>query len=95
MNKELKALENMRADVIDFRDIIENPSFSTDADYELIKNVLKRNELMLVEDKFDDNDYEFSRGFCPNCQHIVYKHDNYCCDCGQKLDWSDDDETTK
>jgi len=27
---------------------------------------------------------------CPNCNHIVDNH--YCSDCGQKLDWSENDE---
>lgn len=27
---------------------------------------------------------------CPNCSHIVDNH--YCSDCGQKLNWSENDE---
>ena len=35
---------------------------------------------------------EFLRGayWCPNCNHVV-RSGSYCGDCGQKLDWSDDD----
>lgn len=35
----------------------------------------------------------FLRGayWCPNCKHVV-KTGSLCSDCGQKLDWSDDDE---
>ena len=28
--------------------------------------------------------------WCPNCNHVV-KCGTYCSDCGQKLDWSDDE----
>lgn len=29
---------------------------------------------------------------CPNCHTVIYgnKLDNYCCRCGQKLDWSNE-----
>lgn len=30
--------------------------------------------------------------FCPSCKRIVYDIYNYCPGCGQKLDWSDDEE---
>ena len=28
--------------------------------------------------------------WCPNCKHVV-KCDTYCSDCGQKLDWRDEE----
>lgn len=35
----------------------------------------------------------FLRGayWCPNCKHVV-NSGSFCKDCGQKLDWSDEDE---
>ena len=35
---------------------------------------------------------KFLRGgfWCPNCKHVVYSG-CYCEDCGQKLDWSDEE----
>lgn len=35
----------------------------------------------------------FLRGayWCPNCKHVV-KSGSFCKDCGQTLDWSDEDE---
>lgn len=35
---------------------------------------------------------KFLRGgfWCPNCKHVVYSG-CYCADCGQKLDWSDEE----
>lgn len=34
----------------------------------------------------------FLRGayWCPNCKHVV-KTGSFCSDCGQKLDWSDEE----
>lgn len=31
---------------------------------------------------------------CPNedCEEVIYTSDNYCLKCGQKLDWSDEDD---
>lgn len=35
---------------------------------------------------------KFLRGafWCPNCRHVVYSG-SFCKDCGQKLDWSDEE----
>ena len=93
VNKELKALEAMRADVIDFRDIIENSSYSTDEDYKIVKQALKRNEPMKLKrkrvkvgiyDEYRIDDY------CPTCDEDLIWESNYCPDCGQKVDWSED-----
>lgn len=29
---------------------------------------------------------------CPNCRNRARKNNKYCNECGQKLDWSDDDD---
>lgn len=29
---------------------------------------------------------------CPNCRNRVRKNNKYCNECGQKLDWSDDND---
>ena len=87
MSKELEALENMRADIIDFRDIIENSSYSTNEDYEIVKQALKRNEPMKV-DLITECDWFYN---CPNCKgYNVMERSSYCPDCGQCLDWSED-----
>ena len=44
MNKLIESLNNMRDDVIDFRDIIKGSSYSTDNDYENIKQALIKAE---------------------------------------------------
>ena len=38
------------------------------------------------------NNARFLRGayWCPNCKHVV-KSGSFCSDCGQKLDWSDEE----
>ena len=55
------------------------PKKPTPIDYEKYINVI-------------DN-ARFLRGayWCPNCKHVV-KTGSFCSDCGQKLDWEDDDE---
>ena len=30
--------------------------------------------------------------FCPLCENIVEKEQKHCPECGQKLDWSDEDD---
>ena len=39
-------------------------------------------------------DQEFDYFYCPNCGEWVNEKcmDNYCSICGQKLDWSDEDD---
>jgi hypothetical protein len=44
MSKELEALENIRNDVIDFRDVIEGSSYSDDEDYNILKKALEELE---------------------------------------------------
>lgn len=29
---------------------------------------------------------------CPTCGNVEIQSSSYCCDCGQKLDWSDENE---
>lgn len=31
-------------------------------------------------------------GICPSCHKSVFPRYKYCPDCGQRLDWGDDDE---
>ena len=47
-----EAIENMRNDVIDFRNVIEGSSYSTDNDYYIIKQALsdKDNKLNAIEE---------------------------------------------
>jgi hypothetical protein len=33
-------------------------------------------------------------GTCPRCNETIYTTDNYCSNCGQHLDWSDNDART-
>ncbi len=60
MTKEnaLEALENMRADVVDFGDLIEGSTCSSVDDYELLKQFLDRakkveKELKYTKEQFD------------------------------------------
>lgn len=42
------------------------------------------------------DEYEYTLGYCPYCNKDIifdkYYQLNYCSECGQKLDWSEDDE---
>lgn len=86
MSKELEALEAMRADVIDFRDIIENSSYSTDEDYNIVKQALKRNEPMkrILHQSVNE---KYPELLCPSCFVSNDPLNHYCPKCGQKLDW--------
>ena len=98
MNKESEALEAMRADVIDFRDIIENSSYSTDEDYKIVKQALKRNEPIKPKVAWkNEEDKNIVAYRCLNCNgSLGAKLDNkpmfpnFCRHCGQRLDWSDE-----
>lgn len=54
-----------------------------DKEFEFVKQMLKRNKAMKPK-RFK------AVSFCPNCAHTVDNH--YCSDCGQRLDWSEDNE---
>ncbi len=96
MNKELDALKRFSHDfneyiydcnLIDHEEYRENLK-SIDKDYDLLKQALKRNEPMKID---SPNYYGFGYFKCPKCKDIVVEeYDNYCRECGQKLDWSDD-----
>ena len=59
--------------------------------FKIGEKTLKRNEPM----KIDSSKHYVGLGFfkCPKCgEMFIEEHYNYCPDCGQKLDWSDEDE---
>ena len=33
-----------------------------------------------------------NNGYCPKCHYLVHSFYEYCCWCGQALDWSDEDD---
>ncbi len=37
---------------------------------------------------------DYDLPICPECKQMVEDSENYCSECGQKLDWSDEDEPT-
>ena len=42
-------------------------------------------------DVIDNARFLRSAYWCPNCKHVV-RSGTFCKDCGQRLDWSDDNE---
>ena len=47
----------------------------------------------LVERDTPKKPYEKGYYYCPNCDnHYLHRYVSYCDSCGQRLDWSRDDE---
>ena len=85
MNKELEALENLN-DIAYYEDGYGDLASQS---YLTLKLAIKRNEPMKVE--LVKHYVGFGYYKCPKCEKTIIEADyNYCPDCGQKLDWSDD-----
>ncbi len=107
MNKELEALQKLR-DLVeyltridyvpkDLRDEVKELLIKSYKDsngyFSQIEEALKRNEPLKVEpETFASHSWGVFYN-CPNCGEKVGIYDNYCLDCGQRLDWSDDEKT--
>ncbi|MFW5701178.1 MAG: hypothetical protein ACOCWM_05760 [Cyclobacteriaceae bacterium] len=86
-NKELDLFQNLIKTIkhdwgIDYRNTFT---------YVKIEEALKRNEPMKVYNPHGDE------MLCPSCDNEItqvyqYYRQSYCENCGQKLDWSDDNE---
>ena len=90
MSKELeKAIDYFKNRVSFEMPVYDEPHFKT------ILNALERNEPVCVQTSYEDDDNHLFN--CPNCDALWYYSNeknewNYCPNCGQKLDWSVDDE---
>jgi hypothetical protein len=56
-------------------------------------------KVIIEGDGYDDKvEIDYDTAYCPVCNHVYEvdydTHDNYCRNCGQKLDWSDVDENS-
>ena len=90
MSKELDALARQKANVKELRNI---KFIDYIQDFTLLEKALKRNEPMKVKLKThlqDMNDGE-TIGLCPNCNRFVKDIYKRCPDCGQAIDWSDEE----
>ena len=45
-----------------------------------------------VPEKAVTNGSTTETSYCPKCEYLCYNYVNYCEQCGQKLDWSDENE---
>ena len=96
MSKELEALKSIKGTIISSR--MGDWGFeyrylsdieSTKKHFDIIEQALKRNEPMKVE--LVKHYVGFGYYKCPKCEKTIIEADyNYCPDCGQKLDWSDE-----
>ena len=86
MSKALDLLQEIwDTTYLDDASFLEYPIFDeNDERFEQIKQALKRNEPMKPIQNNDPRFYD-----CPNCQENISSVENYCPDCGQKLDWSE------
>ncbi len=82
MNKYEKAFNHLREhacfdtvdEMIDIKELVEKS---------VPKKVIREDVQSKINEKCG---YLFL--FCPNCKKIIMANDDYCCTCGQKLDWS-------
>ena len=46
-----------------------------------------------IKENYEDNRYNMYKHYCPTCKYVwVCDVPNYCSECGQALDWSDEDD---
>ena len=86
-SKELEALKNLNYTAYYERSYGDFDKQS----YLILKAAIKRNEPMKVKLGYNQmSDIHY----CPNCGERLFDdvEQNYCDVCGQKLDWSDEDE---
>jgi len=100
MSKELEALKSIKGTIISsrmgdwgFEYRYVSDIESTKKHFDIIEQALKRNEPVKVKLKThlqDMNDGE-TIGLCPNCNRFVKDIYKRCPDCGQAIDWSDEE----
>ena len=90
MSKELEVLKNLKENHLQFTkekyskvDVLKSILAKKESKYRFIEQALKRNEPMKP---IKHND---SFGLCPICKQDLGRT-NYCDNCGQRLDWSDE-----
>ena len=103
-NKMACRIEILRKEKINNNILVEQSKVK-DYDIKLLKNRIKKLEsrerpkkvLEVSKDEFELTGYKYC---CPNCGMLVgtitedrgLDRDDYCCSCGQKLNWSEKDE---
>ena len=100
MSKELEALKSIKGTIIastrgdfGFEYYYLSDIESTKKHFDIIEQALKRNEPMKVDLETIlsiRNSFFYN---CPKCGKPLRRYYNYCPDCGQKLDWSNDEKT--
>jgi len=91
-----EAWESIKADLIDYADLIDNGNYSTDEDIKVIDELVAKAEPMKVK-KVDFGLGHFEK-LCPVCgEYQGFENDvrksfeyPYCANCGQAIDWSDE-----
>lgn len=93
MNKELEALNYLvNLAVVVNKEKHRGKIFESE---EIVFEVLKRNEPMQVFTvRITDTKTEdfWDEPVCPKCKSFVVDKDNFCYECGQKLDWGKEND---
>lgn len=81
----------------EYCEIIDKSNFMIDSSnpYDMkIMNALKKDVKEKLTDVHSHNSVAgVLFGDCPICKAIVVNYKNYCDNCGQAIDWSDDNDT--
>lgn len=95
MNKYQKAFENIKNECAKYH------NFDIVDDFETLKELVdkatpKKVKNMNDQLNFKTGDFEYRSGECPVCGKEngcnEFNENEYCRGCGQKLDWSENDE---
>lgn len=81
---EQQAIEELRKIYIELNDCKKYPPFET-AENAMVKRIPKKP----IEKHYEkQGESPYIKTCCPDgCPVQVSKYDNYCCKCGQKIDW--------
>lgn len=70
--------------------IRNNPTFADVDNDELSNCIDKALEKQIPKKAKNVSDDGIERYVCENCNNLMHRKKNYCDNCGQALDWSDD-----
>ncbi len=101
MIKELEALESIEATIeLGLKDSIHFEALDVTVNLDkgaflndviIIRQALKRNQPMKAVSLDSTKYYGFENFECPKCKSSVDGADKFCSECGQRLDWSDEE----
>ena len=85
--KSIEALKNLRL-FMKLEDKDNDVKFPYET-YEAVDMAIKALEMQIPKKPKTDDRYVMY--ICPRCNEFIKINKNYCMNCGQKLDWSDEE----